>query len=453
MRYSAAVHTLGCRVNQYEGDCIISGFMNAGFDIKNFSDAGCDVYVINTCTVTAGSDKKSRQHIRRAKNLSPRAVIAVCGCFSQANPDISGLQADIIIGTPGKTKIPGLAIDILKSRESPPARPPPARASGPRILVGDIAAYSEYENISADFSENTRAYIKIQDGCEAACSFCIVPQVRGREKSRAYADIYAEAKRFNDAGHHEIVLTGIEISGYGRGLSDGPASLIGLLEKLNGEPGLANISSIRLSSVDPFIIRRDFVDRLSGLAKAANHLHLSLQSGSPRILALMRRRYNAEQVRANISYARAKIAGLNLTADIIAGFPGETDGDFEQSLELIRDLSIYHAHVFTYSRRPGTDAAGFAGQVPENIKSARGKITAQACGQIREQIHAGQVGREFDVILEDTHAGKTRNFMDVRVAAPGLRGSVRRVKITGYDKNFLYGGYIDGFQGSCGKER
>ena len=431
MRYSAAVHTLGCRVNQYEGDCIISGFMNAGFEIKNFSDAGCDVYVINSCTVTAGSDKKSRQHIRRAKKRNPHALIAVCGCFSQADPEISGLQADIIIGTPGKTKIPGIALDILNSRDSP---------REPHISVGDIAVYSEYENISADFSENTRAYIKIQDGCEAACSFCIVPQVRGREKSRAYADIYAEAKRFGDAGHREIVLTGIEISGYGRGLPAGPASLIGLLEKLNGEPGLANISSFRLSSVDPFIIGRDFVDRIAGLAKAANHLHLSLQSGSPRILGLMRRRYNAEQVRANISYARSKIAGLNLTADIIAGFPGETDADFEQSLELIRDLSIYRAHVFTYSRRPGTDAADFAGQVPEHIKSARGKIIEQACERIREEIHAANVGRELDVILEEPHAGKTRNFMDVRVTAPGLRGAARRVKITGYDKNFLYGG-------------
>jgi len=426
-KYSASVHTLGCRVNQYESDCIISELVNTGFEIKNFDDDACDLYIINTCTVTAASDKKSRQFIRRAKKLNPRAIIAVCGCFSQANPDISGLQADIILGTPGKTKIAQLALDILNGHT--------ARGV---LDVPCISGYKEYENINASFSEKTRAYVKIQDGCEAACSFCIVPQVRGPNKSRDYADIYNEAKHFSDAGYHELVLTGIEISAYEGGL-------INLLENLNNEPDLENIKSIRLGSVDPFILKKDFINRFACLDKVAEHLHLSLQSGSSRILNLMRRRYNAEQVLENISYAESKIAGLNLTADVIAGFPGETDEDFEERRAIINKLRIYHAHVFTYSKRPGTDAAGFGGQVPENIKNARSKLLAQVCERIKAEIHAENIGREFDIILEDLHGGyytgKTRSFMDVRIMArpPNLCGTWQRVKITGCVQDYLYG--------------
>lgn len=431
-KYSAAVLTLGCRVNQYESDCIISEFINAGFEIKDFSDAGCDVYVVNTCTVTAGSDKKSRQMIRRAKRLNPNALIAVCGCFSQVNPEVfkSDLHADIVIGTPEKIKIVKFALDMLDTREQ-----------APYILVKDIAEYKIYENINAEFSEKTRAYIKIQDGCEAACSYCIIPQVRGCEKFRAYADIYAEAKRFDGMNYHELVLIGIEISGYNK-------DLIGLLEKLNGEPDLNNIKSLRLSSIDPFILKRDFIRRLANLHKLANHLHLSLQSGSTRVLNLMRRRYNAEQVLANISYAKSKIDGLNLTADIIVGFPGETGEDFEKTLEIIKELNIYHAHVFTYSKRPGTDAADYPGHVPENIKSARSRKIARMCEQIKSEIHDANIGREFDVILEDLqgryYTGKTKNFMGVKIRIPdeNLRETVQRVKITNCDKDFLYGEII-----------
>jgi threonylcarbamoyladenosine tRNA methylthiotransferase MtaB len=341
------------------------------------------------------------------------------------------------------------------------------KSNAPYILINNIEEYKVYENINAQFSEKTRAYIKIQDGCGAACSYCIIPQVRGVEKSRAYADIYAEAKRFDGAGYHEIVLTGIEVSSYGRDLKNTEntknieniylISLPELLEKLNGEPDLNNIKSIRLSSIDPFIIKKDFVDRLANLTKAANHLHLSLQSGSSRILNAMRRRYTAEQVLKNISYAKSKIKDLNLTADIIAGFPGETDEDFEKSLEMIKALKIYHAHIFTYSKRPGTDAADYEGQVPENIKNMRSKKLSEVCGIIKEEIHNENINREFDVIFEDLHSNyydyytaKTKNFMDVKIKAEkhdksdksgdkNLRGTMQRVKITSHDKDFLYG--------------
>jgi len=437
--FSAAVCTLGCRVNQYESNCILSEFMNLGFEIKDFGDI-CDVYVINTCTVTAISDKKSKQMIRRAKKSNKSAVIAVCGCFSQKNPGIfkSDLHADIVMGSSGKTKIPGLALEILNSHN---------RVPGNHIFVKDISEYNAYENISAYQSEKTRAYIKIQDGCEAKCSYCIIPQVRGCVKSRRYPDIYNEVKRFNDMNYHEIVLTGIEISSYGNDFDDKNLNLINLLEKLNAEPELNNIKSIRLSSIDPALLKKDLIDRLAGLNKIANHFHLSLQSGSTRILNLMRRKYNAETVIENIAYAKEKIKDLNLTADIIVGFPGETDEDFEKSLETVRLLNIYHAHIFTYSKRPGTDAAGYDSQIAESIKNFRSKKIFEACEKIKENIHRENAGNEFEIIIEQlSHDGfytaKTRNFIDVKIKAQNfanLNGIAQKIKIIGFDQDYMYG--------------
>jgi len=436
--FSAAICTLGCRVNQYESDCIISEFIRLGFEIKDFnSNEICDVYVINTCTVTGGSDKKSKQMLRRAKKLNKNAVIAVCGCFSQNNPDIfkSDLQADIVVGTSEKTKIPELALDILNNK-----------IHDSNIFVKDISEYKNYENINAYQSEKTRAYIKIQDGCNSNCSYCIIPQVRGIVKSREYDDIYGEIKRFNDMNFHEVVLTGIEISSYGQDFANKNISLINLLEKLNAEPELNNIISIRLSSVDPSLIKKDFTDRLSKLNKIANHFHLSLQSGSNKILNLMRRKYNIETVVENIAYAKEKIKDLNLTADIIVGFPGEAKEDFEKSAEIIKLLNIYHAHIFAYSKRPGTDAANFDGQIGENIKSSRSKKLSEVCEKIKEDIHKNNIGKEFEVIIEDLspdgfYTAKTRNFIDVKIKTQDntdILGTARKIKITDSNKNFIY---------------
>ena len=415
-KLSAAVHTLGCRVNQYESGCVISEFINLGFEIKEFGEV-CDVYVINTCTVTSGSDKKSKQMIRRAKKTNPQAVVAACGCFTQNNPDA---EADIVIGTAEKTKIPSLALGII---------------NGGYLKynsVKPVSEYGEYENIHAYRSEKTRAYVKIQDGCDAKCSYCVIPQVRGCVKSRAYEHIYAEVKRFNDLNYHEIVLTGIEISSYQNGL-------IGLLEKLNGEKNLNNIKTIRLSSVDPSLIKKDFIDRLADLDKIANHFHLSLQNGSTDILKSMRRKYNAETMITNIAYAKERIKGLNLTADIIVGFPGETDEDFERTVDTVKLLDIYHAHVFAYSKRPGTDAADFGGQVPENIKNLRSKTITKTCEVNRENIHKNNVGEVFEVIAEDLNTAKTRNFMDVKIREQTLKGELQTIKIINYNKKYMIG--------------
>ena len=455
LKFSAAVCTLGCRVNQYESDCVISEFINLGFEIKEFGDI-CDVYVINTCTVTAGSDKKSKQMIRRAKKLNPNAVIAVCGCLSQRNPEIfeshgSDLHADIIIGTSEKIRIPELCLEQLHVGTRYIVSDSGRHVWRPyknNILVKPIGEYKIYENINAYQSENTRAYVKIQDGCDAKCSYCIIPQVRGTVKSRKYCDIYAEIKRFNDMDYHEIVLAGIEISSYGKDFEK--ENLINLLEKLNAEPELTNIKSIRLSSIDPSIIKKDFIDRLANLDKIANHFHLSLQSGSTRILNLMRRKYNAETVTENLFYAKDKIKDLNLTADIIVGFPGETEEDFEKSADIIKLLNIYHAHVFSYSKRPGTDAENLENQICENIKNQRSKKISQTCEKIKEEIHKNNSGREFEVIIEDLsrddfYTAKTRNFLDVKIkkiSDTDIRGTVRKIKVTGYDKDFLYGEII-----------
>ncbi|MCL2813356.1 MAG: tRNA (N(6)-L-threonylcarbamoyladenosine(37)-C(2))-methylthiotransferase MtaB [Oscillospiraceae bacterium] len=437
-KFSAGVCTLGCRVNQYESECVITGFADAGFEIKDFGDV-CDVYVINTCAVTAGSDKKSKQMIRRAKKQNKNAVIAVCGCFSQNKPEAfkTDLSADIVVGTSEKTKIPKLALDILNG-----IRPEN------NILVKNAEEYTTYENMSAGRSTKTRAYIKIQDGCDYKCSYCIIPSLRGASRSREYGHILAEAKHFDQIGCREIVLTGIEISSYGKDFKDKNFDLAKLLEQLDAEPKLNNISSIRLSSVDPSLVKRDFIDRFASLKKMANHFHLSLQSGSTAVLSAMRRKYSAETAVKNIEYARQKIKGLNLTADMIVGFPGETDEDFEKSIAMVKLLDIYHAHIFKYSKRENTKAAKFAGQISENLKNYRSGELSKACVRIKEKIHRQNLGGEFDVIIENMTGGyytaKTKNFFDVKIKAGRFRPPpAARIKIFDCDKDYLYGEIVD----------
>ena len=432
--FKASVCTLGCRVNQYESDCVISEFINLGFEIKDFGDV-CDVYVINTCTVTARSDKKSKQMIRRAKKLNKDAVIAVCGCFSQNNPGVfkSDLQVDIILGTSEKINIPKLSLEILNNK---------TKNKSEYNLVNPISEYKIYENINAYQSEKTRAYIKIQDGCEANCAYCVIPQVRGIVKSRGYSDIYEEVKRFNDMNYHEIILTGIEISSY-RDINSN-CKLIDVLEKLNGESDLKNITSIRLSSVEPSLINKDFIGRFSKLDKIAGHFHLSLQSGSTSILNLMRRKYNIDTVIKNISCAKEKIKDLNITADIIVGFPGETDEDFDMTVNVLKILNIYHAHIFTYSKRPNTDAAGFDNQIEESVKNSRSRKISEICANLKEEMHKNNLGKEFLVIVEDlSHDGfytaKTKNFLDVKIKSHADFGTIQKITVTDYDKDFMYG--------------
>ena len=436
---SVAVCTLGCKVNQYESDCIISEFTRLGFTIKDFGDV-CDVYVINTCTVTAQSDKKSKQMIRRAKRLNENAIIAVCGCFSQINPDYfkDSLPVDILAGTADKLKIPQITFDMLENKN---------RVS--LNIIKDIGEFKEYEYINAYTSEKTRAYIKIQDGCNAKCSYCIIPLVRGKVRSRRYEDILNEVRRFNDTGYREIVFAGIEISSYGEDLKD--IDLISLLEMLDSEPSLENISSMRLSSLDPAYISKNFIDRFARLKKAANHFHLSLQSGSDKILNLMRRKYNTNMILENLQYAKEKIFDLNFTADIIVGFPGESDEDFYKSVDMAEKLNIYHAHIFTYSKRQNTDAAIFEGQIDENIKNARSRELLNKCKKIKYSILkniANSSEKCYDVIIENYHSenggkyytAKTRNYIDIKIFSDddGIDiGTMQTVKVAGCDGEFL----------------
>jgi threonylcarbamoyladenosine tRNA methylthiotransferase MtaB len=271
--------------------------------------------------------------------------------------------------------------------------------------------------------------------------------VRGRSKSREYSQIYEEAKCFGEMGCREIVLAGIEISSYEKDFG-----LLALLEKLNAEPELKNITSIRLSSLDPSLVKKDFIDRLSSLEKIANHFHLSLQSGSTDILNSMHRKYSAETVIKNMEYAKQKIKGLNLTADIIVGFPGETEEDFEKTIEMVKLLDIYHAHIFKYSKRKNTQAADFAGQVGEDIKNERSKKLSEICAQTKEKIHKENLGKEFDVIVEDITGGcytaKTKNFFDVKIKINAIdknktHPDAAKIKIFDYDKDFLYGEIVD----------
>ena len=437
---SAAVCTLGCKVNQYESDCIISEFTRLGFKTKDFSEV-CDVYVINTCTVTAQSDKKSKQMIRRAKRLNSNAIIAVCGCFSQINPEYfhNSLAVDIIAGTADKLKIPQIAFDILENKNRNVVN-----------IVKDISECNEYENINAYTSEKTRAYIKIQDGCNAKCSYCVIPLARGKVRSRRYEDILSEVRRFNDTGYREIVFAGIEIAAYGTDLKN--IDLISLLEKLDAEPSLTNIISMRLSSLDPAYINKNFIYRFAQLKKSANHFHLSLQSGSDRILNLMRRKYNIKTILENLQYAKDKIPELILTADMIVGFPTENNEDFDKSVDIVEKLNIYHTHIFTYSKRPNTDAAKFDGQIEANIKNERSRELFDKCKKIKYSILkniANFSKKCYDVVIENYHdengekyyTAKTKNYIDIKIFSRNdgdvVIGSMRTVKVTGFDSDFL----------------
>ncbi|MCL2159844.1 MAG: MiaB/RimO family radical SAM methylthiotransferase, partial [Oscillospiraceae bacterium] len=299
----------------------------------------------------------------------------------------------------------------------------------------------------ARLSTNTRAYIKIQDGCDCRCSYCVIPQVRGPARSRGYEQIASEAGRLCELGCFEIVLTGIEISSYGKDLGTKGSGLIELLEKLGSEPKLNRLKSIRLSSLDPSLLKKDFVDALAQLELLAPHFHLSLQSGSTAILNKMRRKYTAEVVLENLDYARQKIRELNLTSDIIVGFPGETEEDFDKTLEMVKYLDIYHAHIFKYSKRPGTEAASFGDQVDERSKNSRSQIISSACGQIKERMHKNNIGKIFEAILEEQdkdgfYVAKTKNFMDLKITPKNnaaLVGSIQKIQSVDCDKNYIYG--------------
>ena len=362
--YSIGLYTLGCKVSQYETEAISEEFERRGCVIRPFSEKN-DIYVINTCTVTSESDRKSRQFIRRAIKENPDSIVAVVGCYSQRSADevmrISGV--DIVVGTDSKLTVVDKAIEMAEMRKTGRAE-----KSEPFRYVTDVFK-AGFEPMTITKAPRTRAYVKIEDGCECRCTYCAISDARGRVRSKPREDALAEVKALFDSGIGEVVLTGIETGSYGRDFDEkyGLADLIAELYEL------CPMGKIRLGSLSPELIDEKFVEKVKGVGNLLPHFHLSVQSGSNRILASMKRRYTRERALENIERLRDAFLGAGFTTDLMVGFPGETEEDFLQTVDFVTKAKFIDAHVFAYSRRERTPAAEFPDQISEQIKKERSK--------------------------------------------------------------------------------
>lgn len=426
------IYTLGCKVNQYESEAIAEALCAAGL-CRGEEDGGCDLYLINTCTVTAESDRKARQFIRRALSRNPNAFVLVTGCLAQVDAaQIAAIDGvDYICGNREKMAVVRAALDLLAAGKKPSA---PINAVTP--LDG-----ASFEEMKITRFDRTRAYVKIEDGCESRCAYCIIPRARGKIRSKAPADVIAEVRALAESGCREVVLTGIETSAYGRDL--GGYTLADLLCDLDRETG---IGRIRLGSLDPSLIRDAFVERIAALPSLAPHFHLSLQSGADHVLHLMRRPYSAQMARDAVARLRSAFPQLGLTADVIVGFPQETEADHAETAAFLREARFLDAHIFAYSRRPGTEAADMPGQIPETVKHRRSAELIAAQQALHADLLADAVAaaRPMQVLFETRRdkisRGHTPAFYEVSVESDcDLRGLELPVLPIAHDESVLIG--------------
>ncbi len=428
---TVGIITLGCKVNQYESEAIAEKFEAAGVTVSS-PDKACDVYVINTCTVTAESDRKAGQLIRRAAAKNPSAYILVTGCHSQADPDAVATLPCVhyVCGNTNKLSVVDAALTLLSGEKTTPS---------PIVSVGDVQT-APFEPMTITHFDRTRAYVKIEDGCENRCTYCAIPNARGKVRSKPLALALAEVEGLVRGGCREVVLTGIETASYGRDL-DG-VSLIDLLEAVDRIEGL---DRVRLGSLDPSLMRAPFVERLAALRTLAPHFHLSMQSGSARILAAMKRKYNPEQALAGIARLRKAIPDVELTTDFIVGFPSETDADFADTMALAREAQFLQMHVFAYSRRTGTPAASMPNQIPKQIKKERSAALSALGAELRHERLCRALGQPLRPVLLETFEngisiGHTKEFFEVAVRTPApLNGELVRVHLTGIENGRLTG--------------
>jgi len=411
--------TLGCKVNQYESEAIAQKCRDFGLCVGEASEV-CDVYIINTCTVTAEADRKDCQMIRQCKRRNKDAYIIVCGCSSQHNKDrIAAIDGvNVVIGNLGKLECARYAYEFSKGERD-------------RTQVIDVPSLegAEFERMSIPSFPRTRQYIKIEDGCENKCAYCAINKSRGPIRSKSVQDVTDEALSFYRNGCREIVLTGIETASYGK---DNSCSLSDLMCRLDSLlPGVC----IRLGSVDPNLFRPAFLEKISPLKSAAPHFHISMQSGSSKILASMRRGYNANQAFDALERIRACMPDVMFTTDIIVGFPGETETEFEETLDFVKKARFLKVHVFPYSSRKGTEAATMPNQVSQEEKHRRVLVLSSLEAEIRSEIHSSELGNVYDVLFEtkegDEWSGHTRNFIEVRVKSDmNLHGKILKSKLT-----------------------
>ena len=428
--FTVGLATLGCKVSQYETEAVGEAFEAQGFRIVDFS-ACADVYVINTCTVTAESDRKSRQMIRRAIRTNPDAVVMVMGCYSQTSAEeVAAIEGvSYVSGTNGKLLLPSAALALLRERNP-----------SVMLCVTPLDG-APFEAMSVYRAPRTRAYVKIEDGCECRCTYCAIPGARGLVRSKRPEDVLAEVETLAKGGTKEVVLTGIETASYGADL-DG-FRLIDLLEMLDEK---SSLSRIRLGSLTPEIMREDFVSRLSKLKKIVPHFHLSMQSGSDSVLRGMKRRYNTKMALDALKRLREAMPHVCFTTDMMVGFPGEREEHFLETLAFTERASFLDMHIFAYSRRKGTPAAEYPEQVPEPVKKDRSARLMSLAAKLREENLARLVSRGepltvlFETEEDGVWHGHSDEFAPVSVrAAKDLHGTLALVHPISSDGDGIFG--------------
>ena len=415
---TVAFHTLGCKVNQYDSQAMLELFEQAGYQPGDF-DQPCDVYVVNTCTVTGTGDKKSLQAVRRARRLNPAADIIVCGCMAQRDGEklLADTDARLILGTARRAEI----VTLLEQ----------AQREHTRLCAVTDVRRAAFEPLLITHQEGrTRATLKIQEGCDRFCTYCIIPYVRGGIRSRSVQDVRDEAARLAQAGYREIVLTGIHLTSYGRDLKNDDT----LLSVIRAVHDIAGVERIRLGSLEPVIATADFARALGELPKLCPQFHLALQSGCDSVLRRMRRRYDTAAFRESAKALRAVFPDCALTTDVMSGFPGETDAEHQQSLDFCREMRFARMHVFPYSEREGTAAATMPDPVPRHIREERARELIALGAGMAEDYRRAQLGTVRRVLFEQcadgVSVGYTPEYM--RCEAPGaVCGQTLPVRMTG----------------------
>ena len=453
--------TLGCKANQYETNAMEQSFLKRGYDIANDSDVP-DICVVNTCSVTNIAERKSRQMLRRMKELNKKAIVVACGCYSQVGKDeLEKMpEVDIIVGVNEKNNIVEIVEKYIKQNEKIEE-------------VSDVMHEKEFQDFgTTTYTELTRAVVKIQDGCDRFCSYCIIPYARGRVRSRDADSILKEIEAISKQGIKEVVLTGIHIASYGKDFTDekvkeyrekygykgdyikfdpkddlhtGGFRLIELLEQIEK---VTDIERIRIGSLEPKLINEEFIKRLANLNKICEHFHLSLQSGCNETLKRMNRRYTVEEFEESAKLLRKYFKDVKLTTDIIVGFPGETEEEFNKTYDFLKKIKFYKMHIFKYSIRKGTVAEKMPNQVDGKVKEERSKILIELSNKNEEEYNQELIGKVVDVLFEERKKeyfeGHTKNYIMVKVkTTENLQNEIKKVKIVRTENLETYGKIIN----------
>ena len=424
--------TLGCKVNQYETNGMSQKFLEKGYEIVEHHNKA-DIYIINTCTVTNMSDRKSRQMLRRVKELNKDAIIVACGCYAQvAKKELEKIQEiDLILGNNEKKEIVKYVEKYIENHKK-------------QIEIEDVMYQKEFVDFGdVTYTEKTRAVIKVQDGCDRFCSYCIIPYARGRVRSRRPESIVSEIRRIAKEGIKEIVITGIHIASYGKDFKE-EYKLIDLLEEINKIEG---IKRIRLGSLEPLLITEEFMQRLIKLEKICHHFHLSLQSGCDKTLKRMNRRYNTNEFRKIVTILRKYYEDVILTTDIIVGFPGETEEEFETTYKFLEEIKFYKMHIFKYSPRKGTKAAEMKEQIDGNKKEERSQKLIKLSVKNEKEYNQSFIGKEVEVLWEEKkegiYKGHTKNYIQAYYKeteskkTKELENKIAKVKCIGEEKEHI----------------